>query len=596
MIISKILQRQPVIRPSLISLSTLPLESDEYDLPDPDTHSLFNQAEELVNYNAFESNVHLKRLAKEKFKFSEADLETCSKFGEVLGSERIIRAGYHANENTPKLQTHSRYGKRIDAIDFHPSYHTLMENSISNQVHSFGWENHPSSQLAHTTRGILAFMDTQPDAGHGCPVTMTFASIPALKKGMRDNSDFDGEVWIEKALSNQYDPRDLPIHEKNGALIGMSMTEKQSGSDVRTNTTSATRMEGNSWRLTGHKWFTSAPMCDGFLTLAQTDDHPMSPSCFLVPRWIPSTGERNKGFQVMRLKSKLGDRSNASSEVEYRDAYGELVGEEGKGIQTIIEMVQCTRLDCMLGSSGTMAHALAQALHHTSQRSAFGTTLSHQPLMQNVLMDLIVESQAATLFALRMSHAYSMGEENLFRIATAVGKFFVCKQQTPFVVECLECLGGNGFVEDFPLARAFRQSPLNSIWEGSGNVMCLDVLRAQKLIPTLFEEMDKVRGMDSSYDNFVTQLKSTLHSFSTTSTKEEMQIGARSMVNQLAVGFQASLMLQFGDEPVTKAFMSSRIGTEDLLSTMNRRCYGTLESDLIHPQTIFDYTPTSSIK
>ena len=364
------------------------------------------------------------------------------------------------------LHTHDTRGQRIDEVRFHPAWHELMSLSVRFGLHNLPWREARGG--AHVARAALFYLASQNEAGHGCPISMTYACVPALRR----QPDV-AESWEPRIVTTTYDPRFLPAEQKSGVLIGMAMTEKQGGSDVRANTSRAVPAgkggPGAEYRLTGHKWFCSAPMCDAFLVLAQAPD---GLSCFLLPRWTPD-GQRNNFF-MQRLKNKLGNRSNASSEMEFADAYALLMGEEGRGVRTIVEMVNHTRLDCTLGSSGLMRQAVVQAVHHTRHRAAFGHLLIDQPLMQNVLADLCLESEAATVLAMRLARAYDSQEESearFRRIATAVAKYWVCKRTPPAVNEALECLGGNGFVEDGILPRLYRESPLNSIWEGSGNVI-----------------------------------------------------------------------------------------------------------------------------
>jgi putative acyl-CoA dehydrogenase len=362
-----------------------------------------------------------------------------------------------------------------------------------------------------------------------------------------------------------YDPRNVPIEAKKGATIGMSLTEKQGGGDVRANSTIAMPVSaqnsgnGDMFTLVGHKWFTSAPMSDAFLTLAQTEEHPNSPSCFLVPRWLPD-GTKNKGFNIMRLKDKIGDRSNASSEVEYNDAYGFMIGEPGRGVPTIIEMVVHTRLDCTIGSAALMRHAAQQAAHHTSERKAFGARLIDQPVMRSVLADLAVESEAAVATWVRMAQAFDAGasasqEEHLFRrIATAVSKYWVCKRAPAMVFESLECFGGNGYVEEGPMARLFRQSPLNSIWEGSGNVISLDIVRAlqkEEVGHAMVNELEKARGCDKHLDSLLDNIKDNIF--------KPMEVGPRYLADQLALALQANILLRDGNPKVAEAFCALRL-------------------------------------
>src|SRR5262249_54211056 len=428
--------------------------------------------------------------------------------------------------------------------------------AVENQVHNLPWsESRPG---AHVARAALLMLSAQNEAGHGCPISMTYAAVPALKKMQPELY----EQWLPLILSKSYDRRFRPISQKSGALIGMGMTEKQGGSDVRANITVAVPVEhsgpGNEYRITGHKWFCSAPMNDAFLVLAQAAG---GLSCFFLPRWT-ADGIRNK-FYFQRLKNKLGNRSNASSEVEFDGATAWLIGEEGRGVPTIIEMVNHTRLDCTISSSALMRQALVQALHHARHRSAFGRKLGEQPLMQNVLADLAIESEAATTLTMRLARAYDAAEsdidEDIFRrIATAVAKYWVCKRTPAHVVECLECLGGNGYVEDSIMPRLFRESPLNSIWEGSGNVICLDVLRAMrsepKSIEALVAEIDLAKGSNRALDAAAQKLKDRLSSQSLNEAE------ARRLVERMALTLQGSLLVRNAPNAVAEAFCASRLG------------------------------------
>ncbi len=434
------------------------------------THEVQNQVPPLVGYNLFGGDRVLREaVVREGGAWIE---ERALKLGASLGGEEAIGWGFDANNNPPVLHTHDSRGQRIDEVRFHPAWHDLMRLSVENGVHNLPWAEPRSG--AHVARGTLMYLVGQNEAGHSCPISMTYAAVPSL----RVQTEL-ADVWVPRIASTAYDMRFLPADQKRGVLIGMAMTEKQGGSDVRANTSRAVAAgqggPGGEYRLTGHKWFCSAPMCDAFLVLAQA---PGGLSCFLLPRWTPD-GERNR-FYLQRLKNKLGNRSNASSEIEFDGALATLIGEEGRGVRTIVEMVNHTRLDCTLGSAGLVRQAVVQAVHHARHRSAFGKLLVDQPLMQNVLADLCLESEAATILALRLARAYDSQDEaeaRFRRIATAVGKYWLCKRGPAHVGEALECLGGNGFVEDSMMPRLFRESPLNSIWEGSGNVICLDVLR-----------------------------------------------------------------------------------------------------------------------
>ena len=444
------------------------------------THEVANQPPPFEDVNIFDSDAALKQTVEKRGGGSHD--KQLSAYGAALGSAEMVENARLANQNPPKLVSFDRYGHRLDEVEFHPAYHALMDLGLSSGYSSIAWTAEDGGHVAHAA---MAYMQAGGEAGVGCPMTMTYAAIPALRR----EPDVAKE-WVPRLTAGQYDKRFIPASEKRGATMGMAMTEKQGGSDIRANTTVATPISGHEYELTGHKWFCSAPMCDAFLTLARTDE---GITCFLVPRWRPD-GTRN-AFHIMRLKDKLGDRANASSEIEYHGAYAVKVGEEGRGVRTIIDMVQHTRLDCIAGSSGGMRAALAQALWHTSHRSAFQKKLIDQPAMMMVLADLALETEAATALALRIAESFDNmddpREAAFMRLATPIAKYWVCKRQPGVVYEALECHGGAGFVEEGVMPRLFRQSPLNAIWEGSGNVIALDILRALAREP---ESLDAVRG------------------------------------------------------------------------------------------------------
>jgi len=514
------------------------------------THEVTNQAPPLEGYNIFaQDRVLVDALEREGAGWAR---ERCARLGEIAGGEPF-QWGALANAHTPVLRTHDRYGNRIDEVEYHPAWHSLMRLAVEHELHALPWrEPRPG---AHVARAALFFIQSQAEAGHGCPISMTYSSVPAL----RAQPEIAAE-WEPRITSNQYDPRALPAPQKRGVLCGMAMTEKQGGSDVRANTTRAQALSGRGpgaeYALTGHKWFCSAPMCDVFLTLAYTDN---GLSCFLLPRWLPD-GTRNR-FHIQRLKDKLGNKSNASSEIEYDGAWARMVGEEGHGVRTIIEMVNHTRLDCVIGSSSGMRQAVSQAVHHAAYRSAFGRRLIEQPLMQNVLADLCIESEAATTVMMRLARAYDdaevSGNRHFSRLATAVIKYWVCKRQPPLVAEALECLGGNGFVEESILPRLYREAPVNGVWEGSGNVICLDVLRAMgrepESVEAFFDEVDLARGSDARLDRFVDGVRKELTNFDAIETR------ARHLVERLALALQASLLVRHGDPVVADAFCASRL-------------------------------------
>ena len=473
------------------------------------THEVTNQAPPLVDYNVFEAD----RVMGEAVRREGADwaIDRISEVGEIAGRGDVIELGRLANENPPKLRTHDRYGNRVDIPEFHPSWHELMRLGISHELHSLPWrEPQPG---AHVARAAAFMCFSQAEAGVGCPISMTYSVVPALRKQPEL-----AEEWEPRILSDVYDPRQIPAAEKEGSLFGMGMTEKQGGSDVRANTTVGHPINGGGpgaeYEITGHKWFFSAPQCDAFLVLGQAEG---GVSCFLMPRRLPD-GELNR-FRLQRLKDKLGNRSNASSEIEFDGAWTRLVGEEGAGVRTIIEMVNHTRLDCATGSATGMRAGVAQAINHASHRSTFGRVLVEQPLMQNVLADLAIESEAATIGSLRLARAYDEAiagddEAQAFkRIANAVLKYWICKRAPSHAVECLECLGGNGYVEESGMPRLYREAPLASIWEGSGNVQCLDVLRAMVKNPdsvdAFFAEVAEGSG-ESRLDAYVAELRKDL--------------------------------------------------------------------------------------
>jgi len=518
------------------------------------THEVFNQPSPLVDYNVFESDRPLvEAVAREGAEWAR---ERIAAVGEYAGSEQAQELGRLANENGPRLRTHDRYGNRVDIPEFHPAWHELMGVAVANELHCSPWKDPRPG--AHVARGAAFMCMSQAEAGIGCPISMTYSVIPAL----RTQPELAAE-WEPRFLSAAYDPRNAPAAEKAGALAGMGMTEKQGGTDVRANTTVARPVNGGGpggeYELTGHKWFMSAPQCDAFLVLAQADG---GISCFLFPRWTPD-GERNR-FRLQRLKDKLGNRSNASSEVEFDSASAWLVGEEGAGVRTIIEMVNHTRLDCVLGGATGMRVGVAQAIHHTSHRSVFGRQLSEQPLMRNVLADLAIESEAATVSALRLARAYDeaiAGEEEaqrLKRVANAVLKYWICKRAVAHAGEALECLGGNGYVEESGMPRLFRESPLNSIWEGSGNVQCLDVLRAMVKSPgtleAFFAEVAEGAVAEPRLQAFTASLRDELPG-----DLETIESRARRLVERMALALQASLLVRYGDEAVAEAFCASRL-------------------------------------
>lgn len=513
------------------------------------THALENLPTALPACNLWQADGVLSRHIERHGGGWAAD--QLSALGELAGGE-LTELGEQANVHRPRLHTFDRYGRRIDEVEFHPAYHRIMQVAMDAGVHAFSW-NHADRPGAHVARAGLMYLSSQAEAGTACPLTMTHAAVAAL----RHAPDLATE-WLPRITARQYDPRSLPAHLKSACTIGMGMTEKQGGSDVRSNSTRADRQTDGSYRLVGHKWFYSAPMCDAHLVLAQAD---AGLSCFLLPRLLPD-GSLN-AVRIQRLKDKLGDWSNASSEVEFTGAQAWRVGDEGRGVATILGMVALTRLDCMIGSAATMRAALSQALHHTSQRRAFGRLLNEQALMCNVLADLALESEAALALTLRVARAidasaHDAAEAAFGRIATAVGKYWVCKRTPMHVNEAQECLGGIGYVEENILPRLYRQAPLNSIWEGSGNVQCLDVLRALAREPecreALLDELDAVRGEHTDFDMHLSRLR---QSFAHT---EDLEAHSRRLVEDTALALQAAELLRAGEPAIADAFCRSRLG------------------------------------
>src|SRR5690625_4544789 len=508
------------------------LEPQHYDEFLATTHEVINQPPALENYNPFTQDLALQEgLRRHGGEWAEAELAA---FGELVGQAENIERGFLANDNKPTLHTHDRFGHRIDLVKFHPAYHELMQFAIEHGLHSDPWTNPRAG--AHVVRAAKYYLQTQIEASHFCPVTMTFAVVPALRK----QPDL-AEAWLPKILARHYDPRNVPDSEKQGLTIGMAMTEKQGGSDVRANTARAYPIgaggPGQAYELVGHKYFVSAPMCDAFLVLAHTVK---GLSCFLLPRWRPD-GQKNP-LQIQALKNKMGNVGNASSETELRGALAWMVGEEGRGVATIIEMVAMTRFDCMVGSSALMRQAVSQILHHSRHRHVFGARLDQQPLMQNVLADLALESEAALLFSLRMAESLDKQDQEqeslLARVAVAVGKYWICKRTPNLTYEAMECIGGSGVMEDSIMPRLFRESPINPIWEGSGNVQCLDVLRAIGRQPetaeAFFAEVGQVKGADGRFDQFLVRLQQDF------ANGQDLDYRSRDLVDRMALAMQAS--------------------------------------------------------
>ncbi|MCR1781203.1 acyl-CoA dehydrogenase family protein [Nocardioides carbamazepini] len=511
---------------------------------------VLNQVPPLVGHDTSSDPALLEGIEREGAGWALDDIRA---IGRLAGTPEAIDLGRLAERVPPRLHTHDRYGRRIDEVEYVPAYHQLMETAVSHGIHAAPWaDDRPGAHVARAAK----FYSWNVDAGHGCPISMTYAVVPALRANPELAARF------EPLLTNrEYDFGLRDPETKRGLIAGMSMTEKQGGSDVRANTTTATAQPDGTYRIVGHKWFTSAPMSDMFLTLAQA---PGGLSCFLLPRVLPG-GEANP-IRFLRLKDKLGNRSNASSEIEYDNAVGWLVGEEGKGVKTIVEMVNMTRLDCVIGSASGMRSALVQAAHHARHRAAFGKLLIDQPLMRNVLADLAVESEAATTAMMRLAGANDRaihgdaGEAALRRLALAATKYYVCKRGPVVANEALECLGGNGYIEDFDLARIYREAPLMSIWEGSGNVAALDALRAigrePESLDAFFTEAELAVGTDARYDDALTALKKELTDF------DDIELRARRLVEQIAVVFQAGLLIRYAPTAVADAFCATRLARD----------------------------------
>jgi len=511
--------------------------------------SISNQPPPLVDYNLFDADAPLRESLEREGAAWAHDL--VQELGQIAGTERAIDWGFQANANPPKLQTHDRFGERIDEVEFHPAWHKLMRIAIGHALHALPWRE--PREGGHAARAAAFYVWSQVEGGHGCPVSMTYAAVPTLRK----QPDLASR-WEPLITTLDYDPGLRPPASKKGVLFGMAMTERQGGSDVRANTTRAepTGSDGEHI-LTGHKWFCSAPMCDAFLVLAQA---PKGLSCFLLPRVLPD-GTRN-AFHIERLKDKLGNRSNASAEVAFQGAWAVLVGEEGRGVPTIIEMVNHTRLDCVIGSASLMRQAVAQATHHTAHRRAFGKLLSEQPLMVNVLADLALESEATTILMMRLAAAFDRAgdpaEAHFRRIGVAIAKFWTCKRAIAVVAEALECHGGNGYVEESILPRLYREAPLNSIWEGSGNVNALDVLRAMQREPdSLTSYLVEVKAArDARLERALGDVEKEI------ANPSELESRARLVVEKMAVALQASLMLRYGEPAAAELFCDSRLADD----------------------------------
>jgi putative acyl-CoA dehydrogenase len=539
------------------------------------THTVTNQPPPLDDYDVFTADRALgdavdRHIAPDLLEETRDEL---SALGRASGSAQLQEWATQANENPPRLRTHDRHGHRVDEVDFHPAWHRLLGKGVAAGL-TAAW----ARPGGHVRRAAAFVVWTQVEAGNGCPLSMTHAAVPAL----RTDPDLAAE-WEPRLTSRVYDRGLRPARLKAGALFGMGMTEKQGGSDVRANTTAAAPLaEDGTYALTGHKWFCSAPMSDGFLVLAQA---PGGLTCFLVPR-VLDDGSRNV-FLIQRLKDKLGNRSNASGEVEFDGTWARRVGDEGRGVRTIIDMVAATRLDCVLGSAGLMRQAVAQAVHHCTHREAFGGRLLDKPLMRNVLADLALESEAATTLALRLAAAYDDGGEQeraLLRIAVPTAKYWVTKRCAPVTVEAAECLGGNGYVEESGLPRLVRESPLNSVWEGAGNVQALDVLRALQREPEALDaylrEVGKARGADHRLDGAIKDLLTELADL------EGIEARARRLTERLALVLQGSLLVRFAPPEVADAFCAARLGGDA------GTAFGTLPHTLAHASIVERARPT----
>jgi putative acyl-CoA dehydrogenase len=530
------------------------------------THEVANQPPPLADVNLYAADRALaEAVRREGAGWAEAELAA---LGGRLGEAEVLEWGAQANRHPPVLHAFDRAGRRRDEVEFHPAWHALLGLAVSRGLHSGPWR--APRPGAHVARAAGVFLLNQVEAGVCCPIAMTYAAVPTLRR----QPDLAAE-WLPRICATAYDPGLRPVAEKAGVLVGMALTEKQGGSDLRTSTTRAVPVGGSGpegeYLLTGHKWFCSAPMCDAFLVLARA---PGGLSCFLLPRVLPD-GTRN-AFHLQRLKDKLGNRANASSEVEFDGAWARLVGEEGRGIPITIEMAAYTRLECALGSAGLVRQALVQAAHHAAHRAAFGRRLVEQPLMRNVLADLAVESEAATALVVRLAGAWDRqddpGEAAFRRIATPAAKYWLGKRAPAAVVEALEVLGGNGYVEESVLPRLYREAPLNSIWEGSGNVMCLDVLRALGRQPETADvvraELAAAAGLDRRLDAHVAALDTELAAAAL--GRDEAEAQARRFVERLALALQGALLVRHAPPAVADAFCASRLGGE------GGRTFGTL--------------------
>ncbi len=521
------------------------LQSYQQHIQQPETHQVLNQPSSLFPFNTFTSDQTLQYWTQ-VYRNSDNDSALLSTYGKLCGG-KLVEPGFAANQSKPVFHSHDRFGNRIDEVRYHPAYHQLMSTAIHHNLHALPWQQ-PGK---HSLRAALIYQHVQADPGTCCPLTMTFASVPAIR-----TTPAIADLWLDKITTQIYDPSNRPWYEKKGLTIGMAMTEKQGGSDVRANTTYAyplsSRLPGKPYKIIGHKWFCSAPMSDAFLVLAQTDN---GLSCFLLPRWLDD-GSKN-ALCIQRLKDKLGNCSNASSEIEIRGATGWLLGEEGRGVRTIIEMVSMTRFDCVLGSAGLMRAAVAQCLYHTAGRNTFGKPLQQHALMQNVLADLAIEQEAALALGMRLAYAldHPKSEQQLLfsRIATAIGKYWVCKRAPQMIYEAMECIGGVGYVEENVLPRLYREAPVNAIWEGSGNIQCLDILRAIQREPATLEALFAELECHNELTAYLSEVKQLF------SEPEQLEFQARLVSDKLAVLLQSALLLQHGIPAVAEAFISSRL-------------------------------------
>lgn len=519
------------------------------------THTVSNQVPPLEDYSLYETDPALREaVRREGAQAWEPDLAA---HGAWLGRAQTLEAGAQANRCTPRLVSYDRGGHRIDRVEFHPSWNLLMGGIMARGLHSRAWaQPEPGAQVA---RAAAYVMQGQVEAGSLCPTTMTFAAVPLLQREPAGVVDFGGQ-WLNALYSREFDGADAPLAAKRSALIGMGLTEKQGGSDLRAVTTRATPVgapgRGRAYLLVGHKWFFSVPQADAHLVLAQTDE---GLSCFFVPRWIPD-GPRN-AVRVRRLKDKLGNRSNASAEVEFEEAWGVMVGEPGRGLAVLLEMAATTRLDCVLGSAALLRQALVQSAHHARHRHAFGKPLIEQPLMRNVLADLALESEAAMMLGLRLARAVDeradAAARALVRVGTPAAKLWVCKRAIAAVAECMEVWGGNGYVDDGPMPRLYRETPVNSIWEGSGNVMALDVLRALQreagALPALEREFAQAAGQYQDFDDALARWRTLL------ADGVQAEFQARRIAAGLARLWQAALLIQHAPAPAAQAFVASRL-------------------------------------